>query len=224
MSYDLLVIGSGAAGLSLALRVLEAQPKARVAVLAKGPLSEGSTMYAQGGIAAVLDAADSTDSHLADTLNAGAGLCNADTVRFVVDNAKTAIQWLIDKGVLFDRDGADYHLTREGGHSHRRIVHSADATGKAVQTTLTERIAESGAELFEHHIAVDLIRERLGGGRLGRCVGAYALDRASGRVPPSPPVPWCWPPAAPAASIFIVSPDASTGDGIAWAGAPAVAS
>ncbi|HTH15970.1 MAG TPA: FAD-dependent oxidoreductase, partial [Magnetospirillum sp.] len=95
MSYDLLVIGSGAAGLSLALRVLAAKPAARVAVLAKGPLSEGSTMYAQGGIAAVLDAADSTESHLADTLNAGGGLCNVESVRFVVENARSAIEWLI---------------------------------------------------------------------------------------------------------------------------------
>ncbi|MFA6022293.1 MAG: FAD-dependent oxidoreductase, partial [Rhodospirillales bacterium] len=182
MSYDLLIIGSGAAGLSLALRVLEAKPQARIAILAKGPLSEGSTMYAQGGIAAVLDATDTTDAHLADTLTAGGGLCNTDTVRFVVDNAKPAIQWLIDQGVLFDREGGDYHLTREGGHSHRRVIHSADATGRAVQTALMERIIESGAEVFEHHIAVDLIRERLGGGRLGRCVGAYGLDRSSGHV------------------------------------------
>ena len=218
MSYDLLVIGSGAAGLSLALRVLDARPQARVAILAKGPLSEGSTMYAQGGIAAVLDTADSTDSHLADTLNAGAGLCNADTVRFVVDNAKAAIQWLIDKGVLFDREGGDYHLTREGGHSHRRIVHSADATGKAVQTTLIERIVESGAELFEHHIAIDLIRERLGGGRLGRCVGAYALDRASGRVRTFPARAVVLATGG-AARVYLYSsnPDGSTGDGIAMA-------
>jgi len=218
MSYDLLIIGSGAAGLSLALRVLDARPQTRVAILAKGPLSEGSTMYAQGGIAAVLDATDSTDAHLADTLNAGAGLCNTDTVRFVVDNAKPAIQWLIDKGVLFDREGGDYHLTREGGHSHRRVIHSADATGKAVQTALMERIAESGAELYEHHIAVDLIRERLGGGRLGRCVGAYALDRASGRVSAFPARAVVLATGG-AARVYLYSsnPDGSTGDGIAMA-------
>ncbi|KAF0222138.1 MAG: L-aspartate [Rhodospirillaceae bacterium] len=218
MSYDLLVIGSGAAGLSLALRVLEAKPQARIAILAKGPLSEGSTMYAQGGIAAVLDAADTTDAHLADTLTAGGGLCNAETVRFVVDNAKPSIQWLIDKGVLFDREGAEYHLTREGGHSHRRVIHSADATGKAVQTALMERIVESGAEVFEHHIAVDLIRERLGGGRLGRCVGAYALDRSSGRVITLPARAVVLATGG-ASRVYLYSsnPDGSTGDGIAMA-------
>ncbi|CDK99009.1 quinolinate synthase, L-aspartate oxidase (B protein) subunit [Magnetospirillum gryphiswaldense MSR-1 v2] len=218
MSYDLLVIGSGAAGLSLALRVLEAKPQARIAILAKGPLSEGSTMYAQGGIAAVLDAADTTDAHLADTLTAGGGLCNAETVRFVVDNAKPAIQWLIDNGVLFDREGGDYHLTREGGHSHRRVIHSADATGKAVQTALMERILESGAEVFEHHIAVDLIRERLGGGRLGRCVGAYALDRSSGRVITLPARAVVLATGG-ASRVYLYSsnPDGSTGDGIAMA-------
>ena len=218
MSYDLLVIGSGAAGLSLALRVLEARPHSRVAVLAKGPLSEGSTMYAQGGIAAVLDATDTTDAHFADTLAAGAGLCNSQAVRFVVDHAKPAVQWLIEQGVLFDRDGSDYHLTREGGHSHRRIIHSADATGKAVQTTLMRRIAESGAEIFEHHIAVDLIRERLGGGRLGRCVGAYGLDRASGRVRTFPARAVVLATGG-ASRVYLYSsnPDASTGDGIAMA-------
>ncbi|MBF0335984.1 MAG: FAD-binding protein, partial [Alphaproteobacteria bacterium] len=168
MSYDLLVIGSGAAGLTLALRVLEAKPSARVAILAKGPLAEGSTLYAQGGIAAVLDAADTTEAHVADTLNAGAGLCNVDSVRFVVENARTAIEWLIDQGVAFDREGDSWHLTREGGHSHRRVIHAADATGRAVETSLVDRVRETGADIFEHHNAVDLIRERLPGGGLGR--------------------------------------------------------
>ena len=221
MAYDLLVIGSGAAGLSVALRVLAAKPNARVAVLAKGPLSEGSTMYAQGGIAAVLDAADSTENHLADTLVAGAGLCNEQAVRFVVENARPAIEWLIDQGVAFDRaddGGGAYHLTREGGHSHRRVIHSADATGRAVQTGLMERLRASGAEVFEHYNAVDLIRERVSGGRLGRCVGAYALDRNTGGV------------VALAARVVVLAtggasrvylyssnPDGSTGDGVAMA-------
>lgn len=216
MAYDLLVIGSGAAGLSLALRVLTANPKARVAVLAKGPLSEGSTYYAQGGIAAVLDATDTVESHLADTLNAGAGLCNVDAVRFVVENARPAIDWLIDQGVLFDREGGAYHLTREGGHSHRRVIHAADATGRAVQTTLMDRVRDSGADILEHHIGIDLIRERLGGGRLGRCVGAYALDRASGRVVTlaSRAVVLA---TGGAGRVYLYSsnPDGSTGDGIA---------
>ena len=146
--YDVLVLGSGAAGLSVALRVLEVKPDARVAVLAKAELTEGSTMYAQGGIAAVLDTGDSFASHIADTLDAGAGLCDQETVRFVVEHAKDGIAWLIDRGVTFDKEGSAYHLTREGGHSHRRIIHAADATGRAVQTTLTEVVRGEGGRLL----------------------------------------------------------------------------
>lgn len=218
MAYDLLVIGSGAAGLSLALRVLTLNPTARVAVLAKGPLYEGSTNYAQGGIAAVLDSTDSTESHIADTLNAGAGLCDVDSVRFVVENARSAIEWLIAQGVGFDREDGAYHLTREGGHSHRRVIHSADATGRAVQTALMDRLRESGADIFEAHNGIDVIRERLGGGRLGRCVGAYALDRAAGRVVAlaSRAVVLA---TGGASRVYLYSsnPDGSTGDGIAMA-------
>ncbi|CAA7622627.1 L-aspartate oxidase [Magnetospirillum sp. UT-4] len=217
-SYDLVVVGSGGAGLTLALRLLELKPDARIAILAKGPLSEGSTMYAQGGIAAVLDAADSTESHIIDTLGAGAGLCNVDTVQFTVERAREGIDWLIAQGVAFDRDGAVYHLTREGGHSHRRVIHSADATGRAMQTTLMERVRASSAEVFEGHNAIDLIRERLGGGRLGRCVGVYGLDRASGRVRGFPARAVAL--ASGGASrvyLYSTNPDGSTGDGIAMA-------
>lgn len=224
MAYDLLVIGSGAAGLSVALRVLEAKPNARVAVLAKGPLSEGSTMYAQGGIAAVLDATDSTENHIADTLVAGAGLCNEASVRFVVENARPAIEWLIAQGVVFDRaendggGGSAYHLTREGGHSHRRVIHSADATGRAVQTGLMERLRQSGAEIFEHFNAIDLIRERLPGDRLGRCVGAYALDRTSGSVTTfAARVVVLASGGASRVYLYSSNPDGSTGDGMAMA-------
>ena len=133
-SCDVLIIGSGAAGLSLALRLAE---HVRVMVLSKGPLSEGATYYAQGGIAAVFDEKDSIESHVSDTLNAGAGLCDRDAVEFTARNAKRCIEWLIQQGVPFDQvestteDGLPaYHLTREGGHSHRRIFHTADATGK----------------------------------------------------------------------------------------------
>jgi L-aspartate oxidase len=216
--YDLLVIGSGAAGLSVALGVLAQNPAARVAVLAKNDLSEGSTKYAQGGIAAVLDAADSTEAHIADTLNAGAGICVEPAVRAVVEGAPAAIRWLVDNGVVFDREGDGLHLTREGGHSHRRIVHSADATGKAVQMSLEARIRESGADLFEFHNAIDLIREKLPNGRLGRCVGAYGLDRRDGRVKlfAARTVVLA---TGGASRVYLYSsnPDGSTGDGIAMA-------
>jgi len=217
-AYDLLVIGSGAAGLSVALGLLAVKPQARVAILSKNELSEGSTRYAQGGIAAVLDAADSTESHILDTLNAGAGICVPSAVRAVVEGAPEAIRWLIQAGVIFDREDGDLHLTREGGHSYRRIVHSADATGKAVQIPLEARIRESSAELFEYHNAVDLIREKLPRGRQGRCLGAYALDRRDGRVHRFPARTVVLATGG-ASRVYLYSsnPDGSTGDGIAMA-------
>ena len=169
--YDVVVIGSGAAGLTLALALAE---KANVAVISKSQLSEGSTYYAQGGIAAVLDAADSIDAHCADTLVAGAGLCHEDAVRFTVERSKQAIEWLIEQGVaftreknpeakkgdLYDESSNDYHLAREGGHSSRRIIHAADATGKAVSETLVERLYEHPSiKTFEHHVAIDITIE-----------------------------------------------------------------
>src|SRR3569623_631586 len=119
--FDVLLIGGGAAGLSLALRLA---PHARIALVTKGPLPEGATLYAQGGISAVWDQSDSIASHIADTLNTGAGLCDEEVVRFTVERGRGAIQWLIDQGVPFTREpraagSEDYHLTREGAHSHR---------------------------------------------------------------------------------------------------------
>ena len=132
---DCLIIGSGAAGLTLALSIAD---HAEVIILSKSALKEGSTLYAQGGIAAVFDENDSVDSHVQDTLIAGAGLCNEEAVRFTASNAKTSMQWLIDQGVPFDQirdqDGTKkFHLTKEGGHSHRRILHAADATAKDIE-------------------------------------------------------------------------------------------
>jgi L-aspartate oxidase len=179
--HDVLVIGSGAAGLSLALQAAEF---ARVAVLSKAALAEGATFYAQGGVSAVLDACDSVESHVADTLEVGAGLCRPEVVRYVVEHGRESIRWLDDLGVQFTRDpeGSDYHLHREGGHSHRRIIHAADSTGRAIETTLEDRVrTHPSIELFEFHTAVDLISSRRR--RPGdRCLGAYVYDQRNDRV------------------------------------------
>jgi L-aspartate oxidase len=203
-SSDVLVIGSGAAGLTCALQLCE---HFSVNILSKSSLSEGSTYYAQGGIAAVLDSEDSIDSHVEDTLIAGAGLCNKEAVRYTVENSREAIEWLIEKGVNFSRDNkqgtepnktnlvnkdnstknqlSDYHLTREGGHSHRRIIHSDDATGKEVQTTLANLIRNNkNISFFENYNAVDLLTSHKLGliGQGNQCHGAYSLNRNSGQV------------------------------------------
>ncbi|EIJ33275.1 L-aspartate oxidase [Thiothrix nivea] len=181
--YDVLIIGSGAAGLTLALSLPE---NCRIAVLSKDVITEGSTVYAQGGISAVLDATDSVDSHIEDTLNAGAGLCDAEAVRFTVENGATSIGWLLDAGVPFTREEHDtsrLHLTREGGHSHRRIAHAADASGAAIENTLVSQIRQrANITTLEHHIAVDLITSRKLGYRNNRCMGAYVLNRKSKRI------------------------------------------
>lgn len=187
--FDTVVVGSGAAGLTLALRL--AAPDRRIAVISKGRLAEGSTLYAQGGISAVLDARDSIEAHVADTLVAGAGLCDEPAVRFTVGHSREAIEWLIERGVPFtragDNDEADngyaYHLNREGGHSHRRIIHAEDATGRAVETTL-EALARAapGITVFEHHMAVELIMTADADEPRGRCRGVYVLDNEADTV------------------------------------------
>ncbi|MCX2496932.1 L-aspartate oxidase [Plesiomonas shigelloides] len=186
---DVLVIGSGAAGLSFALRVAA---HSKVIVLSKGPLAEGATYYAQGGIAAVFDETDSIESHVQDTLIAGAGLCDKAAVEFIAQNARDCVQWLIDYGVPFDveeHDGAQkFHLTREGGHSHRRILHAADATGKAVQTTLVDKTRlHPNIQLFERYNAVDLITTAKleltdSTQQPNRVLGAYVWNRELERV------------------------------------------
>ncbi|MBC6906922.1 L-aspartate oxidase [Saccharophagus sp. K07] len=215
---DVLVIGSGAAGLTLALSLANA---ARVTVLSKGTLTSGSTWHAQGGIAAVLDTEDSIESHVADTLAAGGGLCHPDVVEFTVKNSKAAIDWLVDLGVDFTRSegSEEFHLTREGGHSHRRIIHSADATGKAVHTTLLEKAQSNpNITLLEHMIALDLIRQPDPQSRKLRCVGAYVFNRNLDKVE-------CFTAKAVilatggASKVYLYSsnPDSASGDGIAMA-------
>ncbi|KAA6185761.1 L-aspartate oxidase [Thiohalocapsa marina] len=219
--HDVLIIGSGAAGLSLALRL---GGELSIGIISKRELREGNTLYAQGGISAVLDAADSVESHVQDTLDAGAGLCDADRVRLVVERGPENIRWLLKEGVKFTRDedaraSDGYHLTREGGHSHRRVVHAADATGRAVEDTLEGRIrVQPNVELFEHHTAIDLITADRFGGEDHRCVGAYILDSHSGEV--STYLARFVVVATGGASkvyLYTSNPDVATGDGIAMA-------
>ncbi len=218
--YDVLIIGSGAAGLTLALSL----PKTiKIALLSKDVLTEGSTFYAQGGISAVLDKTDSFESHVSDTLNSGAGLCNEDVVRHVVKSGPKAIDWLLEVGVPFTREdnsiegSAGLHLTREGGHSNRRVAHAADASGKAIETTLVEKIkSRENIEVFEHHISIDLITSRKLRQRENRCIGAYVLDRKKQKVSTfTSRFTILATGGASKVYLYTSNPDGSSGDGIA---------
>lgn len=218
LSFDVLIIGSGLAGQSLALRLAESH---RVALISKKTLADSASAQAQGGIAAVLDPADSVDAHVADTFRAGAGLCDPAATRFVVENSHAAIDWLIERGVPFTPDASKlgYHLTREGGHGQRRIIHAADATGAAVQATLSEQVlAHPLITVLEHHIAVDLITATKLGLPRNRCLGAYVLDVKSDRVltiGASHTVMATG--GAGKVYLYTTNPDTATGDGVAMA-------
>ena len=180
--YDIIILGSGAAGLTAALNLAD---RFKVAVLAKGSLSDGATGWAQGGIAAVLEAGDTFESHIEDTMIAGAGLNNRATVEFVIEGAPAAIERLSELGVPFNTEGNALHLTREGGHSHRRIVHVADATGWAIQVVLEKAArAHANITLIPDMVAIDLItgRHQDQFSTDGRVHGVYALNRAAGKV------------------------------------------
>ncbi len=222
LEYDVLIIGSGAAGLSLALKLAD---HSNVAVLSKNALVEGATFYAQGGVSAVLDRQDSIQSHVQDTLTAGVGLCDPKIVHFVVERAQESINWLVNMGVDFTRSNESseassaFHLHKEGGHSHRRVIHAADATGKAIETTLESRVRQhKNIDLFEHHIAVDLITNNKFLKDKCRCIGAYVLDdkkknvkvfRARNVVLATG--------GAGKVYLYTSNPDSCTGDGIAMA-------
>ncbi|ODC03773.1 L-aspartate oxidase [Terasakiispira papahanaumokuakeensis] len=221
--HDVLVIGGGAAGMTVALELAET---GRIALLCKGKLGEGSTRWAQGGIAAVLDDQDTVAAHVADTLVTGAGLCHEDTTEFVVKNSRESIEWLIEQGVPFTpndeaqtQERLPYHLTREGGHSHRRIIHADDATGLAVATTLTDKVRKHpNIDIFESRMAIDLItRHKL---RLAEqaCVGAYVLNVEDGHIEVfgAPQVVLATGGAS-KVYLYTSNPDGSSGDGIAMA-------
>ncbi len=218
--YDVLIIGSGAAGLTVALGLPDG---VQAALLSKGELTHASTYYAQGGVAAVLDSDDSLESHVRDTHLAGGGLCHDDAVRYTVENGPRAIRWLIDQGVDFTRlEGSEanplpYHLTREGGHSHRRIIHAADATGVAISSTLIDRVKErDNVQLFEHRVAVDLILQEHNSER--RCCGAYVHNIKTGEtdVILARSVVLATGGAS-KVYLYTSNPDVATGDGIAMA-------
>lgn len=216
-SHDVLIIGSGAAGLTTALNL---SSDLDIAVISKTTLDSGSTQWAQGGIAAVLDETDSEEAHVADTLNAGAGLCHEDAVRRTVRDGQKSIEWLVQQGVHFTQsDGEHFHLTREGGHSHRRIIHAADATGQAVSAALCQRTRDAAnIHVYENRMALDLITHKklfLPG---NRCVGAYVFNRESQEVELfQARFVVLATGGASKAYLYTSNPDGATGDGIAIA-------
>jgi len=230
--HDVLVIGGGAAGLSLALKIAEF---AKVTVLSKSALQQGSTYYAQGGIAAVLDEKDSLSSHIDDTLRAGAGLCHPEVVEHVVSQGSECINWLMQQGVEFTRlqdqantepeapvatgNFAQFHLTQEGGHSHRRVIHAADATGKAIFKSLSKQVLDNPNITVQlNTVAVDLLTSDKFGDQQKRCIGAYVLDELSGKISTyQAKFVVLATGGASKAYLYTSNPDGASGDGVAMA-------
>ena len=217
--FDVIIVGSGGAGLSLALSLPE---HFNIAVLAKSSLTDASTFYAQGGVAAVLDETDSIQQHIDDTMIAGVHLCEMDAVKHTVEGGKPSVDFLLKHGVQFTLDEQEQlHLTREGGHSQRRIIHAADATGRAISTTLVQRAQEKdNITIFENYIAIDLIcSQKLGlADQANRALGLYALDEKTEKVHTFlAPFTALACGGAMKAYLYTSNPDIATGDGIAMA-------
>ncbi|MFN3290216.1 MAG: L-aspartate oxidase [Acinetobacter sp.] len=216
--FDVIIVGSGGAGLSLALSLPQ---HFNIAVLAKSNLTDASTFYAQGGVAAVLDETDSIEQHIDDTMIAGAHLCETEAVKQTVEGGKPSVDFLLKHGVQFTLDDQEQlHLTREGGHSQRRIIHAADATGRAISTTLVERaIEKDNITIFENYIAIDLITsQKLGLEEQNRALGLYALDEKTEKVHTFlAPFTALACGGAMKAYLYTSNPDIATGDGIAMA-------
>lgn len=231
-NHDVLVIGGGAAGLSLALKIAEFT---KVTILSKSSLHQGSTYYAQGGIAAVLDTQDSERSHVEDTLLAGAGLCHKDIVEYAVSRGPECIEWLMQQGVAFsllDKESgtnspdanihstfSDFHLTQEGGHSHRRVIHAADATGKAIFKSLSEKVlANTNITVLTNTVAIDLITNETSEDKSNFCTGAYILDESTGAISTyNARFVVLATGGASKAYLYTSNPDGASGDGIAMA-------
>jgi L-aspartate oxidase len=220
--FDVLIIGSGLAGLTVALKVASGK---KVCLVSKRKINDNSSSWAQGGIAAVLTDDDSIEAHIQDTLVAGAGLCDQEVTRQVASHARETVEWLIAQGVPFTRkdDDSGYHLTREGGHSHRRIIHAADATGHAVQKTLAQEVlSHPNITVLEDHIAVDLITSRKAGivtpQENTECLGAYVLNNTTGKVMTIGAQQTVLATGGTGkVYLYTTNPDVSTGDGIAMA-------
>ncbi|MGD2140763.1 MAG: L-aspartate oxidase [Burkholderiales bacterium] len=216
-NFEVVVLGSGLAGLTVALNLADQR---KIAIVTKGEMLDGASNWAQGGIAAVIAGDDSPQSHISDTLIAGAGLCNPEITAYAVEHGREAVQWLISQGVPFTRDQSSdsgYHLTMEGGHSHRRVIHAADATGHAVQTTLEAKIrAHPNIAVLEHHVAIDLITSEKLGLSDPACHGLYALDEKRNKVVTiAADQVVLATGGAGKVYLYTTNPDTATGDGVA---------